>query len=158
MSQQLPDPFVVDSKTYIFVSAEDIYTLFDPKKYGLNPTSPHTACWKGFVIHFCVKDKMLYISKLEVNCDDNNYPDINGVAAKQGEKDGELSYFHVYENLDMFAQYTGKIVLGTRLDALHAGSAFTGPHSYEQTYDLMFNDGKLIYFEESTGKYSGFGL
>ncbi len=49
MCSQIQDPFVIDDKTYTFISAENVYSLFDPEKYGLALTALHTACWKGIV-------------------------------------------------------------------------------------------------------------
>lgn len=150
MSAQIPDPFIWNDEEYVFVRAENIYSLFDPGAFGLNPSPSSSTCWKGFVLHFCLDGKQLYISELEVNCEDGNYPGINGVKAYVDDY-GE---FHVYKNLNIKSTYTGTITLGKELLPQYVLSAFTGPHSYEQTYELHFTDGRLITYENSTGKYS----
>ena len=152
MSQQMADPFVWDNKEYVFIGADDVYTLFDTSTFGLKPTAPHTACWKGFVIHFLLKNNQLYISKLEVYCEDNNYPSINNIDAYKEENES----FYMYDSLNLPLTYTGNIVIGTKLLDRYVGRAFTGAHSYENTYDLHFVDGILESYLDSTGKYSGF--
>ena len=152
MSQQMTDPFVWNNKEYVFCGADDIYSLFDPSKFELTPTAPHSACWKGFVVHFLVKDRRLYISKLEVYCEDGNYPPINNVYPHKKL----LGSFYVYNHLNLPLTYTGGIVIGTNLLERFIGRAFTGPHSYENTFDLYFENGVLMSHEESTGNYFGF--
>lgn len=151
MSQQMTDPFVWDGKEYVFLGADDVYSLFDPEAFGLKPTWPITSCMKGFIVHFELKNDRLSISKLEVNCKDDKYPPINNVAAHADEAD----LFHVYDNLELQLNYTGIIVIGTSLLNRYIGRAFTGSHSYMQTFDLHFTDGVLISCEESTGNYEG---
>lgn len=149
MSEQIKDPFIWNNNKYIFIGAEDIYALFNPEKYGLNPTAPHTACWKGFVLHFLLKNNKLYLSKLQVYCEDDNYPTINNVNAIK-----EDSEFFIYDNLNLELKYTGTVVIGTELLPFFRRKAFTGPHCFLNTYDLHFSDGVLTSYEDSTEKYS----
>lgn len=150
LSSQIPDIFVWDDEEYVFLCADRVYSLFDPGTFGLHPSSSNSACWKGFVVYFALDRDRLYISKLAVNCDDGNYPVINGVRAYFDDYDG----FYVYNNLNMLSTYTGRITLGKELLPQYMFRAFTGPHSYENTYELYFVDGQLVSWEESTGEYS----
>ncbi len=151
MSRQITDPFIWEKGTWVFLGASDIEELFDPKKYGLNPTPPHTACWKGFVVHFSIRNKQLYLDALDVNCKDGNYPPINGV--QPVKKD----FFYVYENIDLkLSHYTGSIIVGRFLKALYSHSAFTGPHSYKRTYELTIKNGVLESYTDTSGQYSRF--
>lgn len=152
MSQQMTDSFNWDREEYIFIAASDVYGLFDPEKFGLKPEAPHTACWKGFLIHFSVKSNQLYIEKLEVNCQDGVYPLINGVEAVDKSKGGD---FHVYNKLKMPVAYTGTIIIGKHLNKRFLGRAFTGSHSYDETYELEFEQGILINSKETSGTYQG---
>lgn len=152
MSQQMTDPFIWNRKEYVFLGADDVYSLFDPNKYDLEPTEPDTSCYKGFIAHFLVKNNQIYISKLEVYCEDGHYPIINNVKPHKKMFDS----FWVYKNLNLKLNYTGTIIIGTELSEAYIGRAFTGPHSYKQTYDLDFVDGLLVSSKESTGNYFGF--
>jgi len=150
MSQQVTDPFIWEGEEWIFLRADDIYSLFDPEKYGLKPEAPHTACWKGFVVSFELKDNRLYLKNLLVNTADDEYPDINGVsAAKSGIS------FHEYKNLDIELLYSGTIIVGKKMKKEFLGRAFTGPHSYSKTYELKFEEGMLKNSVETSGSYCG---
>lgn len=153
MSEQMPDLFKWNKKEYIFIGASDIYTLFDPKRYGLEPEAPYTACWKGFIIYFSVRKEQLYIDKLEVHCDNGIYPKINGVKAKDKTR---FRNFHVYNKLNIPLKYTGTIIIGEHLNERFRNRAFTGPHSYDITYELKFEEGILLDFKETSGTYDGF--
>lgn len=149
MSSQIPDTFIWNGEEYDFLLAENIDSLFEPRAYGLNPSSFSSDCWKGFVVHFSLENDRICVSKLDVNCDDGNYPVINGVAAYVDDDD-----YHVYKNLNLMPAYTGTITLGKELLPQYMFSAFTGPHSYLETYELDFEEGRLVSWEDSTGKYS----
>ena len=150
MSSQIPDTFIWNGTEYVFLRAENIYTLFEPQAFGLCPSSVCSACWKGFVVHFRLDGDRICIPELEVYCEDGNYPVINGVRAYADAYDE----FYVYKNLNLMPEYTGTITLGKDLLPQYMLSAFTGPRSYEETYELHFTDGRLTSWENSTGNYS----
>ncbi len=148
MSRQIPDPFIWEYRDLVFLGASDIEKLFNPKKYGLHPTPPSTSCWKGFVVHFRIKNKQLYLDGLDVYCENGRYPPINGVRPVQ------KNYFHVYENINYKLRYSGTIIVGKGLISMYRRSAFTGPHSYETTYQLTIKKGVLESYIETSGQYS----
>lgn len=43
MSAQMLDSFVRNNIKYIFISATDVYDLFDLEKFELNAEAPHSA-------------------------------------------------------------------------------------------------------------------
>lgn len=142
MTQQIPDPFIWNDTENVLVRAENIYSLFDPEKYGLHPDMQSTACYKGFIISFSVKDGQLYIDTLRVYCRDGAYPVINGITPEKVEENF-FSGGMDYKNLNIASQYTGVITIGRHLLDLYRGRAFTGRHSYEVIYDLTFENGLL---------------
>ena len=150
MSQQVTDPFIWEDEEWIFLGADDVYTLFDPEKYGLSPTAPHTACWKGFIVQFRIANKQLFLDKLEVHCDNGFYPPINGVEAIAGGLD------RTYNGVNLKLPYSGTIIVGRTMKPEFYGRAFTGPHSYETTYELILKDGEMIESKETSGQYFGF--
>ncbi len=150
MSQQVTDPFFWEDEEWIFLGADDVYELFDPEKYGLSPTAPHTACWKGFIVQFRITNKQLYLDRLEVYCENGVYPSINGVEATAGGLD------RTYNNINLKLSYSGTIIVGRTMKPEFHGRAFTGPHSYETTYELTIKDGQFIESKETSGQYFGF--
>lgn len=176
MSEQITDPFFWNDEEWVFIAAEEVYDLFDPEKYGLNPTDISTDCWKGFIIQFSVKNNCLFFDNLWVNCDDKKYPSINGVKAKyipyiiensfferifmflksKYSKYSEYSGYHFYENISKRLYYSGTIVIGQGFMEEYHERAFTGPHMYERVYELVFENGELKSFSDKSGTYSGF--
>ena len=152
MTQQATDPFVWNGEKYVFNGADSVYSLFDPEAFGLHPGMVTTACHKGFIIFFSVKDDQLFIDQLDVYCPDENYPVINGIEAKPGGIMG----MRRYENLNIPRDYTGTVVISKTMKDRFKGRAFTGPHSYQENWDLDFEHGRLVSYRNTTGKYSGF--
>ena len=152
MTMQVTDPFIWDGKKYVFSGADDVYSLFDPESFGLHPEAPSTACWKGFVVFFGVREGQLFIDQLDVYCLDDVYPPINGV---ESTADGIMG-MHRYAGLNIASGYTGTIVISQEMKEAYLGRAFTGPHSYRRNFDLEFEKGKLVSHRETTGEYSGF--
>ncbi len=151
MSQQMTDPFIWENEEWIFLRADNIYSLFNPESFGLTPTEPHTACWKGFIAHFKVSDNDLYLHHLQVYCKNGKYPPINGITPK---KDNE---FMLYKNLNLkLSSYSGTIIIGKEMYNNFMGRAFTGPHSYSMTLELDVQNGKIISSKDTSGTYTGF--
>ena len=151
MSEQMTDSFIWEGKKWIFLGADNIYSLFDPQKFGLSPTPPHTACWKGFIVQFRTFENQLILDQLHVHCDNRIYPKINGIKPRFGG-----FQMKAYNNLNMKLSYTGTIIVGKGMLPEFRGRAFTGPHSYATTYELTFREGTLVNSRETSGSYSGF--
>jgi len=139
MSQQATDPFIWENEEWIFLGAENVYSLFDPQKYGLNLSSGFSACWKGFVIQFAVENNELFLDELDVICKDGNYPEIAGISPVIEED----ALFQNYENIHLKLNYSGTITIGQGYLKRYLGRAFTGSHMYEKVYELTFKNGVL---------------
>ncbi len=151
MTYQATDPFYWENEAWVFLRAANIYSLFDPEAYGLHPTPPHTACWKGFVIQFRIVEQQLILDELRVYCEDGVYPPINGVEATSGQN----SIMQTYQNINLPLPYSGTIVVGKGLKPKFCNREYTGPHSYETTFELTFQNGLLTRFKETSGTYFG---
>ena len=151
MSMQYTDPFVWDGKEWVFLAASNVYRLFNPYKFKLEPIMWSTACYKGFIISFRVTDDLLYLDRLLVHCFDDKYPPINNVLPEK--YDGSVME---YKNINLRLSYSGNIIVGSDLSESFKGRAFIGPHAYETTYELKFKKGKFIRTKETSGTYEGF--
>ena len=67
------DSFILQDEEWVFIGAQDVYSLFDPGKFGLSPDAPNTACWKGFIIQFKVVNDELMLDELLVYCKNETY-------------------------------------------------------------------------------------
>lgn len=152
MSQQVTDPFMWKGRRWVFLGADDVHSLFDPKTYGLNPSPPTTDCWKGFVVHFCVKHNELFLEKLDVYCHDGVYPKIAGISPS--ERIG--TDFRRYKNIHQKLVYSGIITIGRGYLKDYLDRSFTGPHMYKKVYELHFKNGGLQNCLNTSDTYSGF--
>ena len=161
MSHQIEDIFFWNDEKWVFLAAEDIYSLFDPECYGLSPTSIRTDCWKGFVIQFTVRNRELILDELWVYCENGIYPKINGIAADSSAPSwvrvvglifkllcpfgknmvGLDEYFRHYKNIGKRLHYSGTITIGQTLIEEYGECAFMTPGMYERVYKLDFQDG-----------------
>ena len=151
MTMQAPDPFIWNNEKWTFLGADNVYTLFDPKEYGLYPEMISTACYKGFIVTFRLDDSQLVLDELCVYCGDNPYPAINGIEAV-----ADTFGMHLYKNISLKLSYSGVITIGKNMGKRFIGRAFIGPHAYEKTYELKFKNGELIDKKDTSGTYSGF--
>ena len=153
MTAQIKDPFIWNNEKWEFCGATDIYDLFDPETFGLHPTMHSTACYKGFVITFRVKNQLLTIDQLEVYCEDGNYPPINDVEPEALSNYG----MHSYHSLNIECKhYSGTITIGRDINEFGLHSAYTRPYLYETTRELVFVEGMLVKERDTSGQYSMF--
>ena len=156
MTAQVSDGFVYNEKSYGISAIEDVELFskhFNIKSFGLKPTSPDTACWRGYVAEFAIKNSMLVLNTLETNNgnDKNNIiPEINGRTPKidkpEGLVDGRLDYRKLmYTDIDFPILYTGGILITDGfLMEYYVHMGFQSPFAYETVIELIFKEGKHI--------------
>lgn len=153
MTMQVPDPFIWEKKKYTFIGADNVYELFDPGKFGFDPEEISTACWKGFVVYFIVNEKNeLILNRLDIRDRNDNYPPVNGVEGCE-EKFGYYSYKNINLPLN---HYSGTIIIANDVKDRFIGSAFLGPYSYNETYELEIKNGKVVKYKDTSGTYKRF--
>ncbi len=152
MTMQATDPFIWNNEEWIFIGADDVYSLFDPEKFGLYPQMASTACYKGFIIKFRVSNNQLILDELWIYCGDNPYPPINGVEALPPDSEGMRGY----KNINLPLLYSGIVTIARDLIDRFIGRAFIGPHAYKTVFELTFENGQLKDQRETSGTYEGF--
>ncbi len=98
MTAQFSDQFNYKEEEYSIagISGEG---LFSPYKYGLSPHGSCTACWKGFITTYAIRENRLVLHALDINIDEgkrkfpwnSKTPKINGV--KPGGEGRMSSFF-----------------------------------------------------------------
>ena len=80
MTGQIPDKVIYNSEIWSLVGVKG-EGLHEPIEFGLTPSSPHTANWRGFVSTYKVSDMKLFLNDMEVCIKDIdiNSPEINGI-------------------------------------------------------------------------------
>ena len=145
MTAQVGDKFFMKGKNYSIV-AMTTPLEFHPSKLGITPQYVTTACWAGFWCVYNVTEEGIFLKDLYVNSKDDNYPKIEGIDAIE-EEPNSYSYMghHLYKNLNMKIDYTGKILVGRNfINEYYIHMGYQRPWAYEVLIELVFENGKLI--------------
>ena len=161
MSKQEDDIFIFNDKKYDLLAVEfqDSFLNFD-FLFGLKPVEFSTACWRGFILTFSVKNDKLVIDKIHTNNGNDEtqkIPKINGIMPKittpKGLVEGYTEYRILnYTNLNMFVNYTGSIIIASGFIGEYASGPYAfleiSPFCYKNIVKLEFNDGELANFND----------
>jgi len=126
---------------------------FDPKSYGMKPTIWSTACYRGYLATYEVKDRKLYIKKLEINLTEPSYggmkkvekiaaPPIGDISPIAGETD---DFEYCYQDMNFFLPFMGGLLIGK--DFIRELSVRMGFHpawKYRNVHELIFKVGELV--------------
>ena len=89
-----------------------------------------TACWRGYVCSYCIKNENLYLENLHI-----------GLLSEPVPLGGSLDY----ENLELPIQYDGEILLGAGfISERYVHMGFQSPSAFQTVFHLTFRDGKLV--------------
>ncbi len=146
MTAQIGDRYTFQDKTYTIVCMSNILE-FEPIEYGLAPTPATTACWRGYWCHYHIKDEGIFLNRLYVYCNDEQYPEINGKGIVRDESGKPVEYmgFRVYQDLDMKMSHTGKILAGDGfVDDYYRYMGYQAYYAYEELKEFVFEQGNLV--------------
>ena len=150
MTAQMHDQFILEGKTYSIVGIKGD-ELFDPKRLGLTPVGTCTACWRGYVCEYGIRDERLVLETLQMSLytiQDKKYvpepgPEINGVWPTEPE--GEYTVFNtLYQDLGLEIAFTGGMLLGEGfIRELYVHMGFHPAWKYETVFEIVFTGGKV---------------
>lgn len=148
MTAQIGDKFTFKGDDYSIVAISTPIG-FNFQNYGITPEPICTACWNGYWCEYEISDTGIFLKNLYINSKDDYYPEINGVRPVDDEKEGQKRYqymgHHLYKNLSIPLEYTGKILVGKgflREYYIHMG--YQRAWAYENLRELIFENGKLM--------------
>ncbi len=155
MTGQIPDKLIYNKSSYSIVGlkGEGLPSPFD---YGLEPVSPHTANWRGFIMTYSIAKNHLNLEEMNVTIKEmkEKPPLINDVKPET-KKEGFLNL--TYNSLKLKTQFTGKILIAKDfIDSMYVHMGFQSPISFETVIELKISDGTLIKvtdFSEIMKKY-----
>lgn len=143
MTGQVPDTMIYKNSSYSIVGLKGD-GLPSPLDFSLEPVSPHTANWRGFVMTYIVVGKHLNVHEMNVTLKDirGKPPVINDVNP-QLEK--SVLIHLTYNNLRLKTQFTGEILISKNfIDSMYVHMGFQSPLSFETVFELEFRKGELI--------------
>jgi len=149
MTTQVSNSLTYDGQTFEiikFSNADPFYSL----ELNLNPVPASTACWRGYYYSYLVKDYRLYLNNLIVNHSDDNKtpsktppPPINDIEAFVSSSPAIGKW--QYNNIELFLDYTGKIIIARDFNHMRYGDTPLRLLSYYKTvYELDFSQGVLL--------------
>jgi hypothetical protein len=141
MTAQISDQYTYKRKEYDLVACTAPIEI-DPNEYGLNPTAPHTACWRGYWCEYGIVAGKLILRTLHIFCGDGCYPDLFGVkAAKTNARGCEMEYRNINQRVD----FSGSIVLGRNfIQDYYIHMGFQQPWAYLSVIELALDKGLVL--------------
>lgn len=145
MTAQVGDRFLYGGNEYSIV-AMSRPIQFDPSDYGIKPAAFCTACWNGYWCDYQISAEGIVLKNLYINSENGSYPEINGIGPENsGQKRSQYMGHHLYKNLNMFIEYTGRILAGKdfmREYYIHMG--YQRAWAYKALVEWIFDGGRLI--------------
>lgn len=145
MTAQVGDRFIYKGDDYSIVAISEPIQ-FNPLDYGIKPVACCTACWNGYWCDYHISAEGIILENLYINAEDDYYPEINNVSPqKDGKKSFEYMGHHLYRNLNIFMEYTGKILIGKGfINKYYIHMGYQRAWAYEVLEELVFDNGKLV--------------
>ena len=159
MTAQIGDIYRYEGEEYTCLRVRG-EKLFEPAEYGMRPVRMHTACQRGFYCEYEITPSGLQLRTLHIKLSDDDYPPLNGVnvsepeyvKAEEIDEEGNVTEtvvlryvgHRVYEDLGLFQDFTGKILLGADFDgAYYIHMGLQRPYGYRKLLSLEFGHGRL---------------
>lgn len=146
MTAQIGDSYSYKGGDYSIV-ATSIPLRFDPRFYGFKPKSVTTGCWNGYWCNYKISEEGIFLDKLFIHCQDDEYPELNGKTFDVKENGEPFEYIghRVYSDLNMKVEYHGKILVGDEfIHDYYVHMGYQSAHAYKVLKEFIFENGNLI--------------
>ena len=126
--------------------------LFHPMKYDLVPSSTCTACWKGFVASYGIKEDQLVLKNLDINIEEvekkyfwsSNIPELNGMKPSKDDSLYDMFDYH-FQDVKLPLSFTGWMLIGKGfIQELYVHMGIHPAWKYKDVFKLDFEKGKLL--------------
>jgi hypothetical protein len=150
MTAQIHDSFIFKDQEYSIVGVNG-QGLFDPVQYGLNPLGLCSACWRGYLCQYSLKENLLHLNWLRINIGSSNsnnsdvkeWPVINGVHPTKPPEDYPI-FDSIYQNLNLPIKFSGGILLGNGfISELYVHMGFHPAWKFQTVHELIFKKGTV---------------
>ncbi len=117
--------------------------LFDPGAIGLKPVGKCSACWRGFLCTYAIRERRLLLDTVAI-CLEGVAPPLFGVAPRPDHS--KLAAFdYVYDRLQHSVAFTGGILLARDfIQALYVHMGFHNAWKYREVHELVLRDGEVV--------------
>jgi len=159
MTIQISDKVLYDDSKYDLIACTGGKNIFDPSAHGITPAMINTACWRGYISTYNIKDNVLYLEKLVIQSANENYPEINGKTPVLKPSDTNNTnkpaekYSGPYQyDLDMPVSFTGKVILGEQAQDILFQSGHHQVYDYEKVLLIQLENGVVTDIQDLSKK------
>jgi len=140
LTAQIPDTFIYKGEEYSIVG-ESGDGLINPREFKLELMMASTACWRGYLLTYELKDNQLLLKKLL--CRLKEKIAIQEIQPKTPGKD-ESYMFNTKYDLNLPVKFTGSFLIARDfIREMYVHMGFPRPMAFRDVYRLEFEDGKL---------------
>jgi hypothetical protein len=135
MTGQMADMLSYKGESYYFTGLMG-NELIQPEDLGLEPYKTCTACYRGYVLFYTIKENKLLLNSMLIN--DKNGPTINGI-----NPDSTVTLFkQTYADLNIKVDFTGKILVGKDLiEGMYEHGGFQAPIAFSKLLEFTIENG-----------------
>jgi hypothetical protein len=138
VTAQIPDHVLVDGDRYSIIGVKG-ERLLHPTDFGMQCHMMHTACYRGYIADYEVRDDQLILSSIQIQVHGDVLP-IDGVEPLKPFKHNRP----VYEGLSVPAPFTGGLLLGGDfIQAMYVHMGFQKAIAFERVLELHLDNGKI---------------
>lgn len=149
MTLQASDLLLRDGERYQVLDSSG--PLFEPAAHGYRPVMCTTACLRGYLCEFELRDGALRLHALDINHQQGSLPiarrkqppELNGVVAAER---AEYRYGPWrFEGVALPLAFTGGVLVGfDQVATSRLGGGWRGAWLYRQVRELAFESGRLV--------------
>jgi len=148
VTAQIPDRLDYEGHEFSIVGIKG-EGLAHPLDFGMQPTTIHTGCYRGYYSTYsCVNGKLKLIS-LTLRTADGTYiaihdvrPELDRITNRDGK---EVTANATYSGLEIDVAFSGGLLVARDfIQEMYVHMGFQKPYAYERVIEMMFRNGQLV--------------
>jgi len=178
MTAQMSDKFFYNDEEFEITGIKSegegfVFDFFSPLKYGFEPVPGSTACWRGYLVNYMIKNNRFILDRLDINLDHyrngekisgpDPVPDIEGRKAHRigdiitkteiledgtiKKYDVELTYGfqYIYAEMDLLIPFTGGLQIAQDfVSEFYVHMGFHPGWKYKKVLELIVENGIVV--------------
>lgn len=156
MTAQIDDNFDYNRKQYSISAIEYPAKFFVIQELGIDPEMASTACYRGYIATFKLRDNRLVLSALNTNNSNGKAQPVtlNNVHPAVVTPEGLVSNYRQwrewhYKKINLPLSYTGAILITDDfISDMYIHMGHQSPLSYREVIELSFRSGELVRTED----------
>lgn len=135
--------------------------MFEPSEHGMEPRSNCSACWRGYVAVYEVRDNHLLLNTLYINATkvvseetgEEQFGTLASLGSAEHVTEGPDIFDFAYEDADLPLEFTGGLLIARDfIQDIYVHMGFHPAWKYEHIHELEFDKGVLTKQEDVSRK------